>query len=533
MHEIRKFQVIFNLRNTLSMKKILILILFFLFGWAGSTWFIGNETESLLKSYLDNSKKAYAEMGMKANFEIKDYKKSFLKSTAKTVISFSTGDPELDELFKNIQFNNTITHGPLLWANGKLAFGTAHIHSTLDMEALEAETREILKRIFADKNPLNSHLTFGIDETVDYELVIPEIAIKETMSQLMIKDGISLSGTMDKNTLMGTVKGTVGAIEIKDDGLLVKTALSTLDIDMQGMIAGQMLGTAHFSTPSIKIEGKAIPPLSFGIELSSDAKKEGDEGLNSAIQLIASNIKAPIDVSTIKFDLTFKELQIKGLEQLAAIQKDLEQLQSNAFNTDMSEEEQDAAMNKLQNLPNIMLSAIQNIFKQDKTAINLKLDIASQQGNALLDINTRYTGNGANFTLEELSTNTLATLLKVIEGKIDFSSPKAMLANTPAMFLMPSLIKEGVIAEDSDSYRLNVLFNKNAITLNNKPISVEEFAQLLNPLGVGASQNEPADAEELDQSELPPALLEEELSKQSTEKTVEETEQPIEQEKTE
>ncbi len=514
------------------MKKILILILFLLFGWAGSTWFIGNETESLLKSYLDNSKKTYAEMGMEANFEIKDYDKSFLKSTAKTVISFSTGDPELDGLFKNIQFNNTITHGPLLWANGKLGFGTAHIHSTLDMEALEPETKKILKRIFADKNPLNSNLTFGINETIDYELMIPRIDIKENMSQLRIKDGIYLSGTMDKSSLIGTVKGTIGAIKINDDGLTLKTAPSTLDIDMQGMIAGQMLGTAHFSTPSIIIKGKALPPLSFGIALSSDAKKEGNEALNSAIKLIASHIEAPIDVSTIKFDLRFKELQIKGLEQLAAIQKDLEQLQSNAFNIEMSEEEQDAAMNKLQNLPNIMLTAIQNIFKQDKTAINLKLDIASQQGNALLNIDTRYRGNGADFTLEELSTNTLATLLNVIKGKIDFSSPKAMIANTPAMFLMPSLIKQGVIAEDSDSYRLNVLFNKNAITLNNKSISVDELSQLLGTLGLGVSQNEAEEAEELNQSELPPTVFEE-LSKQSTEETAEEREQPIEQEKTE
>ncbi len=514
------------------MKKILILILFLIFGWAGSTWFIGNETKSLLKTSLNNSEKAYAEMGVISNFEVKDYKKSFLKSTAKTVVSLNTGDPELDGLFKDIQFNNTITHGPLLWANGRLGLGTAHIHSRLDMEALDAETKDILKRIFADKNPLNSHVTFGIDETADYELIIPRIDIKEDISQLVIKDGIYLSGTVDKSTLIGTVKGTIGAIEINDDGLMVKTAVSALDVDMQGMLAGQMLGTAHFSTPSITIKGEAIPPLSFGIELSSDAKKVGNDALNSSIQLIASNIEAPIEVSTIKFDLAFKELQIKGLEQLASIQKDLEQLQSSAFNTDMSEEEQDAAMNKLQNLPNIMVTAIQNIFKQDKTAFNLKLDIESQQGNALLNIDTRYMGNGADFNLEELSTDGLATLLKVIKGKIDFSTPKAMIAPTPAAFLMPALIEQGIIAEDSDSYRLNMLLKKDAITLNNKSISVNELSQLLETLGLGTSQDEPAEAEEFDQSDLPPALLEE-LSKQSTEEIVEQIEQPIGQEKTE
>ena len=91
------------------MKKILILILFLIFGWAGSTWFIGNETESLLKTYMQNTKNASAEMGMKTNYEIKDYKKSFLKSTAKTVMSLNTGDPVIDELFGEFQFNHTIS----------------------------------------------------------------------------------------------------------------------------------------------------------------------------------------------------------------------------------------------------------------------------------------------------------------------------------------------------------------------------------------------------------------------------------------
>lgn len=526
------------------MKKILIITLLLVFGWTGSTWFIGNETETFLKNYLKNSKNVYAEMGMESNFEIKDYKKSFWKSTAKTVFSLKTGDPEIDGLFKNLQFNNIITHGPLLWVNGKPSFGTANIYSTLDMESLELETQDVLKNIFADTNPMTVSITFGINDTANYEFIIPTIEIKESDElQFKIEDGIYLSGTVNKNTLIGTAKGTLGTIDVKDSGLLVKTSASTIDIDMQGIIAGQMLGTSRFTTPSIKIEGETIPSVSFGIEFASDTKKAGEEGLDSSIQLVASDIKAPIEVSSINLSTTLKDIQIKGLEQLATIQKDIQGLQSSGFDSSMSDEEHEALLNKIQNLPNIMVAAIQNSLKQNKTAINIKVDVASQKGNALLDINSHYIGNGADINLEELSTKGLSALLKIMTAKIDFNSPKAMLAGTPAAFLMPSLIEQGVIAEKSDSYHLNAIFKADAMTLNDKPISVDEFAQLLEILGLGGSDNELPEREEFEEpdpsAELPPALLEllekkteDVASEIDLEATVEQvTEEPMQQEK--
>ncbi len=497
------------------MKKILILIPFLVLGWAGSTWFVGNETEALLKTYLQNSKKAYAEMGVKSNFEIKDYKKSFFKSTAATIFSINTGDPIIDAMLKDIRFNNTITHGPLLFVNGKLSFGTAYIHSTLDMEAVETETKELIKEIFADKNPLSSNIIFGFNETADYEIIVPAIKIKEDISELVVKDGIHLSGTVNKNTLTGIMKGTIGEIKINDEGLIINTETASIEVDMQGMVAGQMLGSSHFVTPSVKIEGESIPIISFGVELSTNTHKVDNNALDGNIKLSASNIQAPIDISTINFNTSFKGFQIKGLEQLISIQEDLEQLQSDAFNAEMSEEEQEALLIKIQNLPNVMVAAIQNILKKDKTALSIKMDIASKQGNAVLDIESHYIGNGADINLEELTENGLAALLKIITGKIDFNTPKAMLASTPAAFFMPSLMEQGVIAEDKDNYRLNAIFKTDAIVLNNKSMSVDEFGTLLVALGLGELDGELPEGVDLPENiETPeiPSELQNELS---------------------
>ena len=266
------------------MKKILILILFLIFGWAGSTWFIGNKTESLLTTYLQNTKNAYAKMGMETHVDIKEYKKSFLKSTAKMVMSLNTGDSAIDELFAELQFNHTISHGPVLFANGSFSFGTAHIHSELDVSSLKPETQAFIKKLFADKNPLTGNITFGFNDSADYELSVPAIEVKEDESQFSLKDGIHLTGTINKTTLMGTANGTIGALHIIDDGLNVNASASTIEIDMQGMVAGQMVGTSHFATPSVKITGDDVPPVSFGIDLASDTRKAGEEALNGEIK---------------------------------------------------------------------------------------------------------------------------------------------------------------------------------------------------------------------------------------------------------
>ena len=508
-----------------SMKKILILILFLVLGWAASTWFIGNETESLLKTYLQNSKKAYAEMGMETQYEMKEYKKSFLKSTAKTVFSLNTGDAEIDAIFKDLQFNNTITHGPILWVGGVPSFGTAHIHSTLDVDALEPEAKTLLKLIFADNNPLSANITFGLNETADYELIIPAIEIKEEDSYFNLKEGIYISGIFNKSTLIGTAKGTFGSLAVKDDGLIINASASSLEIDMQGLVAGQMIGAAHFSIPSIKIEAEAMPPISFGIDFNSDTRKVNGDALEGDIKLIASNIKAPLEMTDITLNASFNGLQIKGLEQLVAIQTDLQQLQAGASKGkgNPNEEEQAALMNKLQNLPNIMAAALQNTFKKDQTAISISADIVAKQDNSHLAIKSHYIGNGADINLEELTTGGLAAILKIVNGSLDLKASKAMLASTPAAIVLLPLIKQGLIVESEKSYTLNAIFKADGITLNDKVMTADAFAKVLEVGGVTGSDNElpagielPDEEKQVLMQDIPPQLLEE-LATQSIE----------------
>lgn len=502
------------------MKKTLILLLFLVLGWAGSTWFIGNETETLLKTYLQQTKNASAEMGVETHYDIKEYKKSFLISTAKTVASLNTGDPLIDTLFKDVQFNHTISHGPILFINGLPRFGTAHFHSTLDLDSLSIETKEIVTKLFADKNPITTHITFGLNDNADYKIIIPALEITEDTSKVSLKEGIQLTGIINKTTLMGTLNGTISALHIDDNGLIIKASASTLNIDMQEIVAGQMIGTSHLSTPSIEITGGTLPPISLGIELNSDTRKSGENALDSDITLVASDIKTPIDISKVALSTSIKAIQIKGLEQLSAVQKELQQLQSDAIGGKMDDQQQEALLEKMQNLPNIMFAAVQNTLKKDKTNVTIKADITSKQGNSHVDITARYIGNGTDMNLEKLLAGGLDTVLKTINGNINFTAPKTMVASTPAALFLPMLVKQKVITENTDNYSLHALFKSDAITLNDKAMTTAEFSTLLGLLGLNKTDDElPADLElpegsGVPISAIPPQLLEE-LSKQS------------------
>ena len=505
------------------MKKILILILLLILGWAGSTWFIGNKTEELLSTYIQQSEKSYADMGMDAQIKIKDYKKSFLQSTAKTSFSLKTGDPILDGLLKDIQFNNTITHGPILLADGTPSFGTALIHSTLDMDALAPEAKEFLAKAFADKNPLTSTMTFGLDKTAHYTISIPavDLPLQDGKSSIKLQDGIQLAGIINKDTLMGTLKGTIGGWDILLDGEKFTTSASTIDVNMTGIVAGQMIGTTAFSLPSVNAELSSLPEaIKFGIDMVTNTQKSGEKALQGDMSLNLSNIKAPVDVSDINFNSNFKGFQIKGLEQLADAQKELQKLQTSAINSNISEAEQQALITKLKALPALLTSAVQNTLKKDETHITVKLDISSSQGKALLNADTLYVGNGVDIDIEKIAAGGLAEIMKILEGKFNFSAPKKMINTTPAALMMPMFTENGLIAEDKDKYSISTQFKGDTITLNGKTMTADEFITLMDSLKRGGA---PAELEQSSDTGLPDAIPEallKELSKQSIEELI-------------
>jgi len=428
----------------------------------------------------------------------------------------------LDGLLKDIQFNNTISHGPVLLADGTPKFGTALIHSTLDMDALQPEVKEFLNKLFADKNPLSSTMIFGLNNTADYNISIPEMNINEKKIDLKLNDGIHISGTIDKQTLTGTAKGTIGNWDILADKQKFTLSASTIDMNMKGMIAGQMLGDMKFSLPSVNLELTSLPmPVSFGVDITTDTQKTDDTSIASEMTLSLANIKAPVDVSAINFNTTFKGLQIKGLEQFADIQKEMSTLQTGALNENMSEAEQQALMEKLKSLPTILTSAIQNILKKDQTTVTIKLDATSSQGKALLDLDTRYVGNGVDINLEEIAVGGLPAIMKIMEGSFNFSAPKSMIAITPAALMMPIFIDKGLIQENADQYSISTQFKGDSITLNNKAMTPHEFIALIEtiagpPAGMPPQGLEAPDGAGLPAGGIPEGLLEE-LAKQNIE----------------
>jgi len=313
---------------------------------------------------------------------------------------------------------------------------------------------------------------------------------------------------------MGTLSGTVGALDLFIDNQKITTSTATISADVKGIVAAQILGSTSFTLPSVKLKLSSLPlpePISFGAKVVTHTQKSSDTALQGNMSLSLFDIKAPVDVSAINYKLNIKGMQIKGLEQLATVQEEIQKLQSSMMAPNISETEQKALLKKINGLPALLTSAVQNILKKDDTEVTLKLDVNSSQGKAELETDIRYIGNGVDINIDKITQGGLAEILKIAEGNFNFSAPKKMISNTPAVLMIPMFSENGLITEINDEYKLNAKFKNQSVILNGKKMTAEQFIELVNTF---ANNNAPDNAEPLD--DLPEGLIEE-LSKQDIE----------------
>lgn len=458
-------------------------ILLLVLAWVGTTWFIGNKTETWLKEHIQTTQKAYSDIGMEIQFDLLEYQKeSFLSSTAKTRLQLKTGNIITDEILKNIPFNSRIQHGPLLFINGMPHLGIASVQSTLDTSRLDPKIRLLVSTLFQENNPLQVQIIHGFDDTVDYRLDIAAIDLKEKEAQLSLDQGIHLSGSINKANLIGTLEGNIGRFTSVENNKSITTSPSSFHIETQGRVANQMLGSIKFSAPLVKLQGMEgfDQPLQFAVDLSTDTHQGNASSLEGSLTVALSKITGVLNISDITFKTVAKEIKTKGLEQIAVIQNDIQALQ-NSTSTTISPAEQQAILEKINSLPALIAIALQNTLSKDKTQLTLQLDIASKEGASHLDLSSRYVGNGTDINLTTFESADLKAFLQIVNGQFNVVVPKEMLDKLP-MPLLTRYIEKGILIETDKQYRANINFENKGIVLNGKSLSPDEFVALFELL---------------------------------------------------
>lgn len=469
------------------MKKLVTLLsvpVVLLVAWGGTSWYIGQQTETTLKQFIEQQNQASAQSGIKQ--ELVSYEKSALGATAITKLTMDL--PPLSDLGE-IQFINEISNGPVFIGGGSpVQFGTARIHTQLDMAALDAEQREWLTTAFAGKAPLEGHTVIGFGGNTVYNFTTNPLQVDQdgTTAQM---DSITLSGTSAPD-MTGKISMQAGKIEIKDATAQFTLPSMQLEGDMTGMIGGQALGTFDLKMPGVSILAEETTvPVSFDLAMQTDSGITDNE-LAGKVAMQATNIQGADDtLNKLDFKLDVSGLDVAGVQELGKLQAELQSVQNQmlwsaeAMETPEGQQKQQELMTQLTDTTGKVVETLfAKVLKTDKSRLHTTLLAESPKGKLNADVDLTYTGKTAPdmMALASYGPNEWATLMK---GKMTLDADKALLPPGSEMMLTP-LSEQGLLKLEGEKITSAIELAGENVTLNGQQMSFADFVNMLAPPGM-------------------------------------------------
>lgn len=470
------------------MKKVVTLLsvpVVLLAAWGGSSWYIGQQTETALKQFIEQQNQAAVNSGFKQ--ELVSYEKSALGAKAVTKL---TMNPSPVEGLESIQFINDISNGPVFFGGGSpVQFGSARIDTRLDMDALPEDQRQWLTSAFEGKAPIEGHTVIGFGSGTTYDFSTHPLKVDQDGVQATAET-IHLSGTSAAD-MTGKINLQAGKIEIKEQASQFTLPSLQLDGDITGMVGGQALGTFDFKAPGVSIlaEGTTVPTR-FDLALHSDSDVQDNQAAGK-LTMQASNIQGTEDaLSKLDLNVEVTGLDVTGLQAINQLQTELQSAQSQidwnsaATETPEGQQKQQELMTKISDLSGKMAEALfGKTLKTDKSRLHTLLLAESPKGKLNADIDLTYVGQGTP-DLMTLATYTPNDWGKMMKGKVLLDADKAMLPEGFDMLLTP-YEQQGLLKMEGDKLKSTIELAGENVTLNGQPMAFADLLQLLVPADAG------------------------------------------------
>lgn len=483
------------------MKKIATLLsipVALLVAWGGASWYVGQQTESTLRQFIDQQNQQAAGRGVKQ--ELVSYEKTAFGAKAISKLKFDM--PPLNEALGDIQFVNEVQNGPIFLSGG-LQFGSSRITTHLDMDALDKDKRQKLEAAFAGKPPLEGHTTIGFGGGATVDFSINPLKIDENGTTFTL-DGATFGGNYNAD-MQGKLTAHVGKLEVKE--ATNNMTIPSMDVtgDMKGMVAGQVLGSFDLKAPKVSFlaEGTTVP-VSFDMAMQSNSDIKDNEAFGT-VNFSFDNIQGVKDVvNKINYKLEFAGLNVDGLKEISKLQADMQSALSqtnwNAEATDTPEgqKKQQELMDKVSKSGEQMVGVIfGKLLKADKSRLHNALAAESVKGKLNADIDLTYTGKAA-VTMTDLISYGANDWAKLLKGKIVLDADKALLPEGTDAMLTP-LSEQGLIKLEGNKVKSELELAGETATLNGKQMPFTELLQTLAPgMGGGMTALPSADGEGAD-----------------------------------
>jgi uncharacterized protein YdgA (DUF945 family) len=470
---------------------------------------MGQQAETTVRQFIEQQNEQSAGSGVTQ--ELVSYEKSLLGGKAITKLKFEM--PPLGEAIGEVQFVNNIQNGPIFFGgNSGIQFGASRIHTQVDMEALDAEDRQVLNTLFDGKAPLDGHTVIGFGGDTSFDFSVNPLKFAEEGTTMSL-DGVQFSGDYGTD-MVGDIDMRIGKFEVKD----ATTHLQIPNVDvtgtMKGMVAGQVLGSFDMQAPQVSILADGTPePILFDLAIKTNSDVQNNEAQGS-MSINADNIKGVQDtVTKVNYQLEFAGLDVEGLKAVSQLQAEMQNALSQtdwnaeSMETPEGQKKQQELMEKINSSSEQMMGLVFNkVLKTGKSRVRNVLKAESPKGKLNADIDLTYTGQGSPSMMDLIAfgPNDWA---KMVQGKVLLDADKAMLPEGTEMLLMP-LSEQGLLKVEGEKVKSEVTLAGENVTLNGQQMTFADFLHLVSPgAGMDTGTMPDADGAAADLG-IPPDLME-------------------------
>lgn len=463
--------------------------------WLGTTWWVGKETETMVRAQIEQANQHSVGQGLRQ--ELVSYDRSLLGANAVTRMIVT--DPLLAPWFNNAQFNHQIKHGPLLFANG-LNLGVSHWSTHLDTASLPAESKAFVDQAFAGKQP------FTADTHIGFDKVMHATASFSPMDARLEEGGTTFkwSGAEFTGDISAT-EGT-GPFSFKANTLEIRDANSTFTIpsmDVEGR-RGQVVGglenfTAKLPAISILVAGETQP---LKMDLSMDSVNSEQNGnLQGKGSFHITNIQGKnqlgveIPVKQVDLKLDYAGFKLEGLKEIQAVQAKLqvlqEQMQVDEAATELPEgqKQQQQLAQQAQQLTEELLDLVLNkILQAGQSKLRYDLSLILDKGKIAGLADLTYVGSGKPLKLNDLMLYGPQDWGRLVTGSIDLNADKAALPAGLSL-LMAYPLEQKAVVEANNQYQLQLKLLGETAELNGVPTPFTELAAKFFPQMPGLNED--------------------------------------------
>ncbi|MFK8067032.1 MAG: DUF945 family protein [Gammaproteobacteria bacterium] len=470
------------------MKKLLIgIVLIIPVLWAGITMYASNQTEEMFDDVLAKASQQYTENLPFIKVQKQSYERGFTTSLAKSVMVIDLGFFDENEESIEVVFNTKIFHGPVMVTPKGIKFGTSYTQITLDQSSLSDDVREMVSWFFSEQEPFTSGIQTGLGEMAEFDLEVAPISIDaKAIAKLSGEDydaehpfkmavaGIKgdFTGNLEGTQLVGTID--IGAInmEAKEEGenINMSMAPSSILIDIKEAYKGTMIdGNIVMKLPEFSFSDGSIEGLKLhGMTLTSIAKNENDSFSGNAIFDIekllvpstATGIKLP--QSKVHLSMGIKGFNRADIIKLLDVSQQMNKTQFEMMGNNNLEASQDAMMKSVA----AYFSVLSDTIRQGVGTNNL-LEVSNETGKASINFDLNYAD-----TKSLMELKTVRDLIIALQGQLNISVSKGMIAGTPAEEAIGMPVAMGFAVDKGETIELDAVLGTGEVSVNGEPMPI-------------------------------------------------------------